>query len=102
MEPNRHGWTVVCCGLLLLGVVGLVLPPFAPSIPRWIIEARVYLSTVLVVGGAAGAFLSLSPLRNVRVHLPGRSQITDDLLDARTLGSQRAPNPENESADSTP
>jgi hypothetical protein len=101
MQPNRHGWTVVCCGLLLLGVVGLVLPPFATSVPRWIIEARAYLSTVLVVGGAAGAFLSLSPLRNMRVPLPGRSPITDDLLDARTLGSKRAPNPENEGSDST-
>jgi hypothetical protein len=101
MEPNRHGWTVVCCGLLLLGVVGLVLPQFSGT-PHWIAEARAYISLVLVIGGSAGAFLSLSPLRNVRVPLPrGSSQVTDDLLDARTLGSQRAPDPEDEHSDSS-
>ena len=55
---------------------------------------------VPIIGGSAGAFLSLSPLRNVRVPLPrGRSPITDDLLDARTLGSPRAPNAEEEPSD---
>ena len=90
MEPNRHGWTAFCCGLLLLGVIGLVLPAFPPSTARWIVEARAYISLVLVIGGAAGALLSLSPLRNMRVPLPRvRTQITDDLLDARTLGTKR-------------
>jgi acyl-CoA synthetase (AMP-forming)/AMP-acid ligase II len=101
MEPNRHGWTLVCCGLLLVGVIALVLPPFPPRTARWMAEARDYITVVLIIGGSAGALLSLSPLRNVRVPLP-RSRITDDLLDARTLGSQRAPNPEDERADSAP
>jgi hypothetical protein len=102
MEPNRHGWTVVCCALLLLGVIGLVLPAFPPSAPRWMAEARAYLSLVLIIGGSAGAFLSLSPLRNVRVPLPrNRSRVTDDLLDARTLGSRPYPKPEDEPSDST-
>jgi hypothetical protein len=101
MEPNRHGWTVVCCGLLLLGVVGLVLPHFSAGTPRWIVEARDYISLVLVIGGSAGAFLSLSPLRNVRVPLPrGRSQVTDDLLDARTLSSDRPPDAKDDDPDS--
>ena len=101
MEQNRHGWTVVCCGLLLLGVIGLVLPPFPPNTARWIVEARAYLSLVLVIGGSAGAFLSLSPFRNVRVPLPRvRTQVTDDLLDARTLGTKRR-SPEEEHTDST-
>ena len=90
MEPNRHGWTLVCCAMLLVGVAALVLPAFPRGTARWIHDARAYISLVLIIGGSAGAFLSLSPLRNWRVPFPRRGHpVQDDLLDARTLGMDR-------------